>query len=168
MTQAQMNGRLLNNVPFGTLKTSSPRNQSRKRKLLPKADAVLYRRSIADRGASPSCSSPSRCRTWLPASRGSPTVALWPAGCLPLIDTAQVVAKLQLTMTKRYSSGHRPNDGEGDRAGTALMSMALNVLAFLSGATDRTGTVLAWVAGVMLPLLILALSYTGSPSTGEA
>jgi uncharacterized membrane protein YccF (DUF307 family) len=42
------------------------------------------------------------------------------------------------------------------------MSMSLNVLAFLAGATGTTGTVLAWVAGIMLPLLILALSYTGS------
>jgi hypothetical protein len=50
----------------------------------------------------------------------------------------------------------------GILGGTAPLSMALNVLAFLAGATDRTGTVLAGVAGVMLPALILALSYTGS------
>ncbi len=79
------------------------------------------------------------------------------------IDTAQVVAKLQLTMTKVFSVRTPAKyTSAGIVAGTALMSMALNVLAFLAGATDRTGTVLAWVAGVMLPALILALSYTGS------
>lgn len=79
------------------------------------------------------------------------------------IDTAQVVAKLQMTVAKRYTV--RPQalwTSAGIVGGTALMSMALNVLAFLAGATDRTGTVLAWVAGVMLPALVLALSYTGS------
>jgi len=79
------------------------------------------------------------------------------------IDSAQVVAKLQMTMTKRYVVGTpAKTTSVGIVAGTALMSMALNVLAFLTGATDRTGTVLAWVAGVMIPALILALSYTGS------
>ncbi len=79
------------------------------------------------------------------------------------IDTAQVVAKLQLTMTKHFTVRTPAKwTSAGIVGGTSLLSMALNVLAFLAGATDRTGTVLAWVAGVMLPLLVLALSYTGS------
>lgn len=79
------------------------------------------------------------------------------------IDTAQVVAKLQLTMAKQHAiTPAAKRTSAGIVAGTALMSMALNVLAFLSGATTLTGTILAVVAGIMLPLLILALSYTGS------
>ncbi len=79
------------------------------------------------------------------------------------IDTAQVVAKLQTTMAKRYATAPTVQwTSAGIIAGTTLMSMALNVLAFLAGATTTAGTVLAWVAGVMLPLLVLALSYTGS------
>lgn len=79
------------------------------------------------------------------------------------IDSAQIVAKLQITLTRRFAVADAAKwTSTGIIAGTSLMSMALNVLAFLSGATDATGTVLAWVAGVMLPLLILALSYTGS------
>jgi hypothetical protein len=79
------------------------------------------------------------------------------------IDSAQVVAKLQLTMLRQYTTcPYARWTSAGIVAGTSLMSMALNVLAFLQGATDTTGTVLAWTAGVMLPLLILALSYTGS------
>lgn len=79
------------------------------------------------------------------------------------IDSAQVVAKLQLTMAKRYTATPAVQwTSVAIIGGTTLMSMSLNVLAFLAGATDNTGTVLAWVAGIMLPLLILALSYTGS------
>ena len=79
------------------------------------------------------------------------------------IDSAQVVAKLQLTMAKRYTATPAVQwTSAGIIGGTTLMSMSLNVLAFLAGATDTTGLVLAWIAGVMLPLLILALSYTGS------
>jgi hypothetical protein len=79
------------------------------------------------------------------------------------IDTAQVVAKLQLTLAQRYTATAAVRwTSAGIIAGTSLLSMALNVLAFLAGATDTTGNVLAWVAGIMLPLLILALSYTGS------
>lgn len=79
------------------------------------------------------------------------------------IDTAQVVAKLQLTMAKQHSITPAAKwTSTGIVAGTALMSAALNVLAFLAGATTTTGTVLAVVTGVMLPLLILALSFTGS------
>ena len=65
------------------------------------------------------------------------------------IDSAQVVAKLQLTMAKRYTASPAVQwTSAGIIAGTTMMSMSLNVLAFLAGATDTTGTVLAWVAGV--------------------
>lgn len=79
------------------------------------------------------------------------------------IDSAQITAKLQLTVAKNCDL---PTPAQRTSmaiiVATAVMSMTLNVLAFLEGATDLTGTVLAWVAGIMLPLLILALSYTGS------
>lgn len=79
------------------------------------------------------------------------------------IDSAQVFAKLQQTVAQRYDVRTPAKwTAAGIVAGTALMSMALNVMAFLAGTTDRTGTVLAWAAGVMIPLLVLALSYTGS------
>ncbi len=79
------------------------------------------------------------------------------------IDTAQVVAKLQLTMTKQHTVTDATKwTSTAIIAGTSLMSMALNVLAFLAGATTTTGTVLAVVTGIMLPLLVLALSFTGS------
>jgi hypothetical protein len=79
------------------------------------------------------------------------------------IDSAQVVAKLQLTVTKQYTTTTAAKwTSAAVVAGTSLMSMALNVLAFLAGATDRTGTLLAWATGIMLPALVLALSYTGS------
>lgn len=78
-------------------------------------------------------------------------------------DTTQVVAKLQLTMAKKYDVGSPAKWTAGWIIGsTTLMSMSLNVLAFLAGATDATGTVLAWTAGIILPLLVLALSYVGS------
>ncbi len=78
-------------------------------------------------------------------------------------DLTQVVCKLQLTMAKRYAVTDSTKwTSTGIIAATSLMSMALNVIAFLTGATSLTGTVLAWVAGILLPSLILALSYTGS------
>ena len=59
--------------------------------------------------------------------------------------------------------GHQPKwTAAGIVSATSMMSMALNTLAFLAGATDTTGKTLAWVTGIMLPLLILSLSYTGS------
>jgi hypothetical protein len=79
------------------------------------------------------------------------------------IDSAQVTAKLQLTMTKQYATTEAAKwTAAGIIAATSLMSAALNVLAFLAGATNTTGTVLAWTAGILLPLLVLSLSYTGS------
>ena len=79
------------------------------------------------------------------------------------IDASQVFAKLQLTLSQRYTISPAARwTATGIVGGTAVMSMALNVLAFLAGATDTTGSVLAWAAGIMLPLLVLALSYTGS------
>ncbi len=79
------------------------------------------------------------------------------------IDCGQVASKIQLTMSKQYAVTNAAKwTAAGIIAATSLMSMALNVLAFLAGATDRTGTVLAWTAGILLPLLVLSLSYTGS------
>jgi hypothetical protein len=92
-------------------------------------------------------------------------------GCGPLagwllavaIDSAQVVAKMQLTMAKQHAITDSAKwTSTGIIASTSLMSISLNTLAFLAGATDRTGTVLAWATGILLPLLVLALSYTGS------
>lgn len=78
-------------------------------------------------------------------------------------DTAQVIGKLQLTMAKKYEVGSPAKWTAGWIIGsTTLMSAALNVLAFLGGATDTTGRALAWTAGILLPLLVLALSYVGS------
>lgn len=78
-------------------------------------------------------------------------------------DCTQVVAKLQLTLLKQY----RVSTGTWLTSlsiiiGTTVMSMSLNTLAFLAGATDRTGTFLSVIAGIMIPLLILGLSFTGS------
>jgi hypothetical protein len=79
------------------------------------------------------------------------------------IDSAQVTAKVQLTMTNQYATTDATKwTAAGVIAATSLLSMALNVLAFLAGATNTTGTVLAWTAGILLPLLVLSLSYTGS------
>ena len=79
------------------------------------------------------------------------------------IDSAQVTAKLQLTVAKNYLLKTPTSyTSTGIVITTALMSMTLNVLAFMEGASGTTGIVLAWVAGIMLPLLIIALSYTGS------
>jgi hypothetical protein len=92
---------------------------------------------------------------------GSGTLACW---CLAIsLDLAQIVAKLQVTLSKRFTTTAAATWTSGAIiAATSLMSMALNTLAFLAGAHDRTGVVLAWVAGLMLPLLVIALSYTGS------
>jgi hypothetical protein len=146
------------------LKTSAQRAPQRGRKLLPKADVVLYWTSTsAPWGLAIlllAVSMPHLASGFQSITHCGP-LAAWLLALA--IDSAQVVAKLQMTMTKRYVIGTPAKYTSGGIvAGTALMSMALNVLAFLSGATDRTGMVLAWVAGVMLPLLILALSYTGS------
>ena len=79
------------------------------------------------------------------------------------LDSGQVVAKLQLTVARGYTLGTPAKwTAAGIVSATSMMSMALNTLAFLAGATDTTGRTLAWVAGIMLPLLILSLSYTGS------
>jgi hypothetical protein len=79
------------------------------------------------------------------------------------IDTAQVVAKLQLKMARQHAVTEATKwTSTGIIAATSLMSAALNVLAFLAGATTMTGTILAVVTGILLPLLILALSSTGS------
>jgi len=94
-------------------------------------------------------------------------------GCGPLagwllavaVDAAQVVAKLQLTLA-HHEGCDKPEPWQGVAMGivgtTCLLSCAMNVLAFLSGATTFGGQVLAVTVGILLPLLILALSYTGS------
>lgn len=41
-----------------------------------------------------------------------------------------------------------------------MMPMSLDIIAFLAGATDRMGSVLAWTTGVMLPMLVPALAST--------
>ena len=82
------------------------------------------------------------------------------------IDAAQVVAKLQLTV-----SSHEGHKSGGDHAdivavgivvSTGLLSCAMNVLAFVTHADTVAGVAFGSVVGVLLPLLILALSYTAS------
>ena len=81
------------------------------------------------------------------------------------IDAAQVVAKLQLTVSAHEC--HKARDHAdvvalGIVVSTGLLSCAMNVLAFVTHADSQAGVVLGSVVGVMLPLLILALSYTAS------
>jgi len=79
------------------------------------------------------------------------------------VDAAQVTAKLQLTLAHRFRLHQAAlYTAAFVVASTGLLSMALNVMAFLAGATTVAGVVLAVTTGVLLPLLILALSYTGS------
>lgn len=81
------------------------------------------------------------------------------------IDAAQVVAKLQLTVAAH--EGHKVSDHAdtvalGIVVSTGLLSCAMNVMAFVSDADTMAGKLLGATVGVMLPLLILALSYTAS------
>lgn len=81
------------------------------------------------------------------------------------IDAAQVVAKLQLTVSAHEdhkSRDHADVVALGIVVSTGLLSCAMNVLAFVTHANSLAGVVLGSVVGVMLPLLILALSYTAS------
>lgn len=79
------------------------------------------------------------------------------------IDLAQVAAKLQLTIGQQYTiSESARKTSLGIVATTATMSAILNVLAFLEGSDTLTGKMLAVAMGVMLPALIIALSYVGS------
>jgi hypothetical protein len=146
--------------------TSSPGSKGRvqRRWRLPKADRVLYwSAAMAPWGLAIlllAVSMPHLANGFMTICRCGP-LAGWLLAVA--IDTAQVVAKLQLTVAKQHAITTAAKwTSTGIVAATALMSMALNVLAFLAGATTRTGTVLAVVTGILLPLLVLALSYTGS------
>lgn len=162
MTNTTLNGTL----GHRTLPTTQPSGRSNRkgRGRWPKADKVLYwSAAMAPWGLAIlllAVSMPHLASGFQSICHCGP-VAGWLLAIA--IDTAQVVAKLQLTMTKQYGVTDSAKwTSTAIITGTALMSMALNVLAFLAGATTLTGTVLAVVTGIMLPLLILALSYTGS------
>ena len=160
MSNATLNG-TPNNLTFPN--TTSPM-KSKPRSRWPKADRVLYwSAAMAPWGLAIlllGVSMPHLANGFMTICQCGP-LAGWLLAVA--IDTAQVVAKLQLTMAKQHAITTAAKwTSTGIVAGTALMSMALNVLAFLAGATTRTGTILAVVTGIMLPLLILALSYTGS------
>jgi hypothetical protein len=83
------------------------------------------------------------------------------------IDCAQVTSKLQLTLAGKLDVG-----SSAKRTALAIilastgLSMTLNVLGFSAHVEEvgggRIGVTLAWVAGILLPLLILGLSYSGS------
>lgn len=163
MSNTTLNGRLDHVLP-NTPKSPGKQKQGRGQKLLPKAETVLYWSATAAPWGLAilllAVSMPHLASGFQTITHCGP-LAGWLLAIA--IDIAQVVAKLQLTMTKRFAVGTPAKaTSVGIVAGTVLMSMALNILAFLAGATDRTGTILAWVAGVMLPLLVLGLSYTGS------
>lgn len=83
------------------------------------------------------------------------------------VDAAQVIAKLQLTVAAhldKHSKAWEPWQyvSAGIVGVTCLVSCVMNTIAFAGGASGIGGTVLAWFVGILLPLLILALSYTGS------
>ena len=79
------------------------------------------------------------------------------------VDCAQVAAKLQLTIGQSYNLAVSARKTSiGIIVATSAMSAMLNVLAFLEGSDTLTGDFLAVVMGIMIPALILALSYTGS------
>ena len=148
----------------GHFTPTNNRKPTRKRRKLPKADKVLFLSATAAPWGLAilllAVSMP-HLATGFQNICQCGTMAGWLLAIA--IDSAQVVAKLQLTVAKDYTLGTAARrTSMAIIVAPAVMSMALNVLAFLEGATDVTGTVLAWVAGIMLPLLILALSYTGS------
>lgn len=162
-TTENLNGRPLPKLAVPTAK-APPRPADRKRRVRWNADRVLYWSATAAPWGLAilllMVSMPHLASGFQTICRCGP-LAGWLLAVA--IDSAQVVAKLQLTMAKRYTATPAVQwTSAGIITGTTLMSMSLNVLAFLAGATDTTGTALAWVAGVMLPLLVLALSYTGS------
>lgn len=83
------------------------------------------------------------------------------------VDAAQVVAKLQLTVVAHvdgHASKWQPWQyvGAGIVGVTCLLSCCMNVMAFAAGAHGMGAQILAWTVGILLPFLILALSYTGS------
>jgi hypothetical protein len=162
MTDTMLNGAVGRGTAAKTAIRSGP--QAHRRRRLPKADRVLHWSAAVAPWALAvlllAVSMPHLASGFQGITRCGP-LAGWLLAVA--IDSAQVVAKLQLTVTKQYSTTTAARwTSAAVVAGTSLMSMALNVLAFLAGATDRTGTALAWATGIMLPALVLALSYTGS------
>jgi hypothetical protein len=162
--QTTMNGRMPKGTVASQVKGLSHTRSNRSAWRLPKADRVMYGCAAVAPWALAilllAVSMPHLASGFQTITRCGP-LAGWLLAVA--IDTAQVVAKMQLTMAQQFSVRAAAKwTSAGIVGGTALLSMALNTLAFLAGAADRTGTLLAWVAGVMLPLLILALSYTGS------
>ncbi len=160
-TTSRMNGQVL-----GSKASTTGRKEAKRRTVrwLPRADRALYLAAALCPWALAilllMVSMP-HLASGFQTITGSGPLAGWLLAVA--IDSAQVTAKLQLTMTKQYATTEAAKwTAAGIIAATSLMSMALNVLAFLAGATDTTGTVLAWTAGILLPLLVLSLSYTGS------
>jgi hypothetical protein len=79
------------------------------------------------------------------------------------IDLAQVAAKMQLTLSRYLVVGLWPRRTNlGIVAATAACSAALNILAFCRYADGPLGQVLAVTMGLLLPVLILSLSYSGA------
>lgn len=79
------------------------------------------------------------------------------------IDLAQVAAKMQLTLSRFLAVGSWPRRTNlGIVLATAGTSAALNVLAFTQHADGQLGQVLAVTMGLLLPVLILSLSYSGA------
>lgn len=162
MTQAVLNGRPASPTP--SVPQASGNRKGLNRRRMPRADTVLYLASAI-------------APWWLAILLLGVSMPHLADGfqrichCGPLagwllavaIDSAQIVSKLQLTVSGRYMLTNSTRWTSAAIIGaTSLLSMSLNVLAFLQGAADGTGVVLAWVAGILLPLLILALSVTGS------
>lgn len=84
------------------------------------------------------------------------------------IDASQVIAKLQLTVSAHDGQGKLGRYDSvalaslGIVVSTCLLSVGMNVLAFVSGADTMVGRSLGAIVGILLPLLILTLSYTAS------
>jgi hypothetical protein len=79
------------------------------------------------------------------------------------IDAAQVAAKMQLTLSPYLAvSVWARRTNLGIVLATAGTSAALNVLAFTQHADGPLGQVLAVTMGLLLPVLILSLSYSGA------
>jgi hypothetical protein len=164
MTIHALNGRAPRQTP-AVLKSPARRpGRARSRRRLPKADTVFFWTATLLPWALAvlllAVSMPHLASGFMTIT-GCGAMAGWLLAIA--IDSAQVVAKLSLTLTRKYEIGAAAKwTSAGIIGSTSLMSMALNILAFLAGATDETGRVLAWTAGVLLPALVLALSFVGS------
>lgn len=166
MTNATLNG-TPNNRTTPTHSPSRPAASKSKNKSglrLPKADKTLYwSAALAPWGLAIlllAVSMPHLASGFMTITHSGP-LACWLLAIA--IDASQVICKLQLTLSKDYTVGTAAKwTATGVIVTTSLLSMALNTLAFLAGATDKTGVVLAYTTGILLPLLIIALSYVGS------